>query len=187
MKLPGLKDDGITPAELEINHIQINKEIDAIQQVRDSQENITYALKNGTTLDVKQDSREADNNLEAGETVPVEVVTSSKETGGSESIDIRQPPKCSKTDKIPESELPLSAPLPDKLSSFAIRTTSKKAFFTASLRPTLPPITESDGVNLKNNPISLQQSIDGAAANTRYHQNLGGINLCLVTSSRASV
>ena len=94
------------------------------------------------------------------------------------SADVTHAPKCSKldtnTDSTPhaDDENSVSASLPDKLSSFAVRTTSKKAFFTASLRPSLPPITESNTDNQGNtNPVVRQEETTtaGLIMNKTHH------------------
>ena len=189
MKLPALQDKEITnrnqEEKAEINHIQINKEIDAIQRVRDSQvEVISEQDTNQTIIDLRESrlSMNSDviNSSETRQAVSGNDTTHEVIDGQSSglSADVSQVPKCpkldTKTDSTPhaDDEYSVSASLPDKLSSFAVRTTSKKAFFTASLRPSLPPITESNTDNQGNtNPVVRQEETTtaGLIMNKTHH------------------
>ena len=178
MKLPSLQDEEITSRnqeeKAEINHIQINREIDAIQRVSDSQVEVIskHVQDTNQTINGLQENCHPMNSsdvINTSETRQEESgnVTTHKHIDGQSSglpADVTHAPKCSKlyanTDSTPhaDDENSVSASLPDKLSSFAVRTTSKKAFFTASLRPSLPPITESNIDNQGNkNPVVRQE------------------------------
>ena len=190
MKLPALQDEEITSRNQEENaeiyHVLINKEIDAIQRVRDSQVEIISKQDTNQTMDVLQESRLLMNSNDVINSSETRQVESGNDTtheliDGQVSglpADVTQAPKCSKLDTKTDStqeaddENLVSTSLPDKLSSFAVRTTSKKAFFTASLRPSLPPITESNTDNQGNtNPVVRQEETTtaGLIMNKTHH------------------
>ena len=199
MKLPALQDEEITSRNqeenAEINHMQINKEIDAIQRVRDSQVEVIskHAQDTNQTINGLRENCHSMNSSDVINTSETRQEESGNDTthehidGQSSglSADVTQAPKCSKLDTKTDStqeaddENLVSTSLPDKLSSFAVRATSKKAFFTASLRPSLPPITESNTDNQGNtNPVVRQEETTTAGLiMNKTHHIAGNLNV----------